>query len=77
MQELPATVRQGHNRAQAAAKLRAASEAAVSAGRPADHDLLAAFSAYLKLEEAGGDPSRLQVAANLALTWPCAPAIPC
>ncbi len=60
---LPASVKQNASKSQAAAKLRAASEAAVTAGRAADHDLLAAFTAYLKLEEAGGDAARLQVAA--------------
>ncbi len=44
-----------------AAKLRAASEAAVAEGKVPDHDLLAAFTAYLKLEETGGDAARLQV----------------
>lgn len=58
-------MKQNVSKAQSAAKLRAASEAAVAAGKAADHDLLAAFTAYLKLEEASGDAARLQVAAHL------------
>jgi hypothetical protein len=61
LQDLPASVKQGYTKAQAAAKLRAASETAVNAARPADHDLLAAFMAYLKLEEVAGDSFRQQV----------------
>ena len=58
---LPASVKQIASRAQSAAKLRAASEAAVAEGKVPNHDLLAAFTAYLKLEETGGDAARLQV----------------
>lgn len=66
-QDLPASVKQGYTKAQAAAKLRAASETAVNAARPADHDLLAAFMAYLKLEEVAGDSFRQQVIFERAL----------
>jgi len=58
---VPQNVAQGHENAKAAAALRAASEAAVAAGKPADHDLLAAYSAYIKLEQGAGDPARVQV----------------
>lgn len=59
---------QGHENAKAAAALRAASEAAVAAGKPADHDLLAAYSAYIKLEQGAGDPARVQVPDLLILS---------
>jgi hypothetical protein len=54
---------QGRAKAAAAAELRAANEEAVAPGRPADQDLLAAYVAYVKLEEAHGDPARVQVRA--------------
>ncbi|KAK9810066.1 hypothetical protein WJX72_004227 [[Myrmecia] bisecta] len=49
----------GYDKAQRAVKLRAGHEAAVAAGKPADADLLAAYMAYIKLEQAQGDPARV------------------
>ena len=60
---MPAHVRAAAAKARAAAALRAAHEAAVGGGggaRPADAALLAAFLAYVKLEQAQGDPARVQ-----------------
>ena len=51
--ELPATVMQGYQRAAAAVELRLASETALGPGHAADADLLAAYLAYVKLEQAG------------------------
>ena len=52
---------QGQRKAAAAATLRRANEAAVAPGKPANHDLLAAYNAYWRLEEAHGDPMRVKV----------------
>ena len=51
--ELPATVMQGYQRAAAATELRLASETALGSGHASDADLLAAYLAYVKLEQAG------------------------
>lgn len=59
--DVPQNMAQAHEKAQAAAALRAASEASVAPGKPADHDLLAAFRAYIMLEKRAGDPARVQV----------------
>lgn len=59
--QVPQNVAQAHEKAQAAAALRAASEASIAPGKPADHDLLAAFRAYIMLEKRAGDPARVQV----------------
>ena len=53
-------VAQGHDKAQAAAALRAASEASVAPGKPADDTLLAAYAAYIRLEKGADDPARVQ-----------------
>ena len=49
--ELPAHMRKGYDKAQAMVRLRQASEAAVAGDKPVDTDLLAAYMAYIKLEE--------------------------
>ena len=59
--QVPEHVQKGYDKAQAAVALRAANEAAVAAGKDADSELLAAYMAYTKLEEAQGDPARVQV----------------
>ena len=59
--QAPAEVLKGYEKAQAAVALRAANEAAVAAGKDADSELLAAYMAYTKREEAQGDPARVQV----------------
>lgn len=48
---LPEQVKKGKANAQASAQARQASEEAVADGKPADMDLLAAYMAYIKLEE--------------------------
>lgn len=60
---VPDHVRKAAAKAAAAASLRAAHEAAVSGDKPADAALLAAYLAYIKLEQAQGDPARVQVGA--------------
>lgn len=67
--QVPKNVAQGHEKAQAAAALRAASEASVAPAKPADHDLLAAYAAYLRLEKGAEDPARVQVCP--LITWRC------
>lgn len=62
----PDHVRKSAERARQAAALRAAHEAAVAGARPADAALLAAYLAYIKLEQAQGDPARVQVRAPRA-----------
>ena len=47
----PAAVKAGYNKAQAVAAARKDLELAVSAGKPADMDLLASYMAYVKLEQ--------------------------
>ncbi len=59
--QVPEHVQRGYEKAQAAVALRKANEAAVSPGKDADSELLAAYMAYTKLEEAQGDPARVQV----------------
>lgn len=49
--ELPQHVRKGYEKAQEMVKLRHACEAAVTDEKPVDTDLLAAYMAYIKLEE--------------------------
>ena len=56
---IPDHVRRAADKARQAAALRAAHEAAVARGRPADAALLAAYLAYIKLEQAHGDPARV------------------
>ncbi|KAI8465892.1 MAG: hypothetical protein J3K34DRAFT_452483 [Monoraphidium minutum] len=58
---VPDHVRKSAERARSAAALRASHEAAVGGGRSADAGLLAAYLAYIKLEQAQGDPARVQV----------------
>jgi hypothetical protein len=58
--EAPAALRQGHERAVQAAELRSPYEEAIGGGRAADADLLAAYMAYVKVEERAGDPARVQ-----------------
>ncbi len=59
--QVPEHVQKGYDKAQAAVALRTANEAAVAPGKDADSELLAAYMAYTKLEEAQGDPARVQV----------------
>ena len=59
--QVPEHVSKGYDKAQAAVALRTANEAAVAPGKDADSELLAAYMAYTKLEEAQGDPARVQV----------------
>ena len=59
--QVPEHVQRGYEKAQAAVALRKANEAAVAPGKVADSELLAAYMAYTKLEEAQGDPARVQV----------------
>jgi len=59
--QVPEHVQKGYDKAQAAVALRTANEAAVAPGKDADSELLAAYMAYTKLEEARGDPARVQV----------------
>ena len=49
--EIPEPVRKGQARAQSMAQARTASEQSVAPDRPADTDLLAAYMAYVKIEE--------------------------
>ncbi|BDA40979.1 Squamous cell carcinoma antigen recognized by T-cells 3 [Coccomyxa sp. Obi] len=60
-QGLPAHVQKGYEKAQAAVKLRQAHEDAVASDKEANADLLAAYMAYINLEEAHGDPGRVTV----------------
>lgn len=48
---LPAHVRKGYDKAQDMVRLRQASEAAVADDKPVDTDLLAAYMAYIRVEE--------------------------
>ena len=50
-----------HHQARKAAELRAPYEDSVGGGRPADAELLAAYMAYIRVEEKQGDPARVQV----------------
>lgn len=63
--QIPDHVQKGHSKAQSVVAVRRASEAAVAAGKVADSELLAAYMAYVKLEEAQGEPARVQVPAPL------------
>eukprot|EP00887_Chlorella_sp_A99_P001390 scaffold8.g1390.t1 len=58
---LPDSLAREHRKADKAASLRAPYEEAVAAGKPADAELLAAYMAYVKVEQAQGDPARVQV----------------
>lgn len=58
--QLPAALRQGYERAAHAAELRQPYEDSVAAGKPAVPELLAAYMAYIKVEERQGDPARVQ-----------------
>ncbi len=59
--QVPAAVQQGYAKAQHAAELRQPYEESVAAGKPPGADLLAAYMAYVKVEERSGDPGRVQV----------------
>lgn len=50
-QELPAHVEKAYQKAQEAVELRRAHEEAVAPGKEANADLMAAYMAYIKLEE--------------------------
>ncbi|KAK9853378.1 hypothetical protein WJX84_010588 [Apatococcus fuscideae] len=63
----PASVQAGYDKAQAVAAARKDLEIAVAAGKPADMDLLASYMAYVKLEQAQGDPARVQMAYERAV----------
>ncbi|KAL4457863.1 hypothetical protein ABPG75_012728 [Micractinium tetrahymenae] len=65
--QLPAALRQGYERAVHAAGLRQPYEDSVAAGREAGPELLAAYMAYIKVEERQGDPARVQVAYERAV----------
>lgn len=56
-QGLPAHVEKGYEKAQAAVKLRQAHEEAVAPGKEANTELLAAYMAYINLEEVSNPPS--------------------
>ncbi|KAL4858071.1 Squamous cell carcinoma antigen recognized by T-cells 3 [Chlorella vulgaris] len=56
--QVPAVLQAGYAKAQHAAELRQPYEASVASGKPATADLLAAYMAYIKVEERAGDPSR-------------------
>ena len=58
--QMPEALRAAYDKAQHAAELRQPYETSVAAGRPADADLLAAYMAYVKVEERQGDPTRVQ-----------------
>lgn len=51
LQTLPEQVKKGQARAKGMAEARRVHEEAVSEGKPADTDLLAAYMAYIKIEE--------------------------
>ena len=59
--ELPEEVRREARRAAKGVQLRQPYEEAVAAGKPADADLLAAYMAYIKVEQTDGEPQRVQV----------------
>ncbi|KAG1673451.1 hypothetical protein FOA52_002217 [Chlamydomonas sp. UWO 241] len=65
--EVPAHVSKAAAKAVEAASLRAPYEAAVSHDKAADAALLAAHMAYIKLEQAGGEPARVQCAYERAV----------
>ena len=52
----PAAIMAGYHKAQAVVAARSDLEAAVAAGKPADMDLLASYTAYVKLEQVCGRP---------------------
>ena len=58
---MPEHIQKGYSKAQSAVAVRRASEAAVVAGKEANTELLAAYMAYIKLEESQGEPARVQV----------------
>lgn len=73
---LPATVQAGYERAQAAVELRAPNEDAVDASKAADADLLAAYMAYIGLEQvrASSTPELCRKHSRLpGVTCNCAP----
>ncbi|KAA6422191.1 MAG: hypothetical protein FRX49_07942 [Trebouxia sp. A1-2] len=65
--QAPSHVQQGFQKAQQAVSLRHEHEAMVAPDKPADENLLAAFLAYIKYEEAKGDPARVQLVYERAL----------
>eukprot|EP00798_Chlamydomonas_sp_ICE-L_P021550 gene21550-28543_t len=58
--DVPPHIMKAHTKAQEAAQLRMSYETAVSADKAPDANVLAAFLAYVKLEQAQGDPARVQ-----------------
>jgi len=70
--ELPPPVVRARAKAAAAAAARRGHEAAVASGRPADADLLAAYMAYIRLEEVRAALFRLRAACVVARPWPAA-----
>ena len=58
---MPTPILQAYNKAQEAVSLRQPYEQALAAGQPAGAQLLAAYVSYIKLEEAQGEPARVQV----------------
>ncbi|KAL3153941.1 hypothetical protein ABBQ32_013502 [Trebouxia sp. C0010 RCD-2024] len=65
--QVPDHVEQGFKKAQQAVSLRSEHEAMVASDKPADENLLAAFLAYIKYEEAKGDPPHVQLLYERAL----------
>ena len=59
--QVPPNVAAAHGKAAKLLDLRRPYEEAVGGERPADAELLAAYMAYAKAEEAHGDPARVQV----------------
>jgi hypothetical protein len=70
--ELPPHVERARAKAAAAAAARRGHEAAVAPGRPADADLLAAYMAYIRLEEVWAGEYRASMACAAARPWPAA-----
>ncbi|KAK9813405.1 hypothetical protein WJX73_006344 [Symbiochloris irregularis] len=65
--QLPSHVRKGYEKAQEMLRNWRNSENAVADDKAADTDLLAAYMAYIQLEEAHGDPMRVQLLYERAL----------
>lgn len=59
-QTVPAHIAKAFTKAQEAVALRKPYEDAVAPDRPADANLLAAYMSYVRLEQAQGDPARVQ-----------------
>ena len=69
------SLRAAYDKAQHSAELRQPYETSVAAGRPADADLLAAYMAYVKVEERQGDPTRVQASPGPLPICPLPPAV--